>query len=160
MLQYVLSHTSLVYQFDLCDPARHFALVVPQRALQCPALMSAIYTASARHLCRLERYKRDGEVEYLGQRLPDLRSESAVEYHSDCINHLVQLSSDQDALYDEDLLAASVILRFYEEVDGQSFSFPLFTGSTRPEVCFPWKPSEAIHRRSSGLFSLHPWTEP
>ncbi|KAI9640840.1 hypothetical protein NHQ30_010681 [Ciborinia camelliae] len=108
---------TISFQFDLCDPARHFALVVPHRAKHCPALLNAIYTASARHLCRLGQYKKNGVVEYYGKQLPNLHMETAVEYHSKCIENLVSVSDDLDALYDENLLVASVILRFYEEVD-------------------------------------------
>lgn len=149
------------FKFDLCDPERHFALVVPQRASQCPTLLSAIYTASARHLCRLAQYRKDGVVEYLGKRLPDLRIETAVrdsqyvdksmkkgnshvqvEYHSECINHLVALSNDPEAVYDENLLAASVILRFYEEVDGNEYIFLAqsndFLNSNETDICSPF----------------------
>ena len=94
--------------------------MVPLRANNCPALLYAVYTASARHLCRLPKFRQKGEVEYLGKRLPDLCIETAVEYHSRCIEHLVSLSNNREALFDEDFLAASVILRFYEEVDGSS----------------------------------------
>jgi hypothetical protein len=93
---------------------------VPQRARHCPALLNAIYTASARHLCRVDEYRTDGIVEYQGKQLPDLQIETAVEYHSLCIEHLVSVSDDPKALFDENLLVASIILRFYEEVDGQS----------------------------------------
>ncbi|PQE27117.1 arca protein [Rutstroemia sp. NJR-2017a WRK4] len=103
--------------FDLCDPERHFALAVPHRAKHCPALLNAIYTASARHLCRLGQYRKNGCVEYQGKRLPNLQMETAVMYHSKCIEHLVSVSDDLEAVYDENLLVASVILRFYEEVD-------------------------------------------
>jgi hypothetical protein len=58
-------------------------------------------------------------VEYQGKQLPDLQIETAVEYHSLCIEHLVSVSDDPEALFDENLLVASIILRFYEEVDGQ-----------------------------------------
>ncbi|ESZ97486.1 hypothetical protein SBOR_2175 [Sclerotinia borealis F-4128] len=103
--------------FDLCDPERHFALVVPHRAKHCPALLNAIYTASARHLCRLGQYQKNGVVEYQGKKLLNLHVETAIEYHRKCIEHLVSASDDLEALYDENLLVASVILRFYEEVD-------------------------------------------
>lgn len=95
--------------------------MVPHRAKHCPALLNAIYTASARHICRLGQYKRNGIVEYHGKKLPSLRKESAVEYHSKCIEHLVSASDDLEVLYDENLLVASVILRFYEEIDGLLF---------------------------------------
>lgn len=57
-------------------------------------------------------------MEYVEKRLADLHIETAVEYHSRCIQHLVSVSDDPEAVYDENLLAASIILRFYEEVDG------------------------------------------
>ncbi len=104
-------------KFDLCDLERHFAFVVPQRARNCPALLNAIYTASARHLCRLDQYKKENAVEYLDKRLADLHIETAVEYHSRCIENLVSVSDDPEAVFDENLLVASIVLRFYEEVD-------------------------------------------
>ncbi len=116
---WVTHHTQeepyLPNQFDLCDPDRHFALVVPQRARECPALLNAIYTASARHLCRLDQYKKDNVITYLDKCLPDLQMETAIEYHSRCVS----VSDDPEAIYDENLLLASIILRFYEEVDGR-----------------------------------------
>ena len=96
-------------------------MTLPPRASQCPALLNAIYTASARHLCRLDKYRNKlNQIEYLGKQLPGLHFETAVEYHSRCIEHLIALSDDPAAIFDENLLAASVILRFYEEVDGMS----------------------------------------
>jgi hypothetical protein len=80
-------------------------------------LLNAIYTASARHLCRLDQYKKENAVEYLEKRLAGLHIETAVEYHSRCIEHLVSVSDDPEAVFDENLLVASIILRFYEEVD-------------------------------------------
>ncbi|RFU23792.1 hypothetical protein B7463_g12547, partial [Scytalidium lignicola] len=108
---------NLACWFDLCDPECHFSLIIPQRALQCPALLYAIYTASARHLCRLDQYRNGNNVEYLGKCLPDLKMETAVEYHSRCIECLVEMSNNEEAVYDENLLAASILLRFYDEVD-------------------------------------------
>ncbi|RDW80367.1 hypothetical protein BP5796_05065 [Coleophoma crateriformis] len=115
LLRYFIEN--LARWFDLCDPDNHFATVVPQRAISCPPLLYAIFTASARHLCRLPQHKVNGEVVYLGRRLPHLHKETAIEYHNKCIEHLVSLSSNADAVFDQNLLAASVILRFYEEVD-------------------------------------------
>jgi hypothetical protein len=107
--------TSLLYKFDLCDPERHFAFVVPQRARQCPALLNAIFTASARHLCRLDQYRKGDAVEYLDKRLADLYIETAVEYHRRCIEHLVSVSDDPEAVFDENILVASIILRFMKK---------------------------------------------
>ena len=51
--------------------------------------------------------------------LPNLSAESAIYYQNKCIPHLIQLSNNIDQVCEENLLAAAVILRFYEEVDGK-----------------------------------------
>lgn len=50
--------------------------------------------------------------------IPSVESEVALEYQNLCITHLMSLSGDEAEVQDEDLLAAAVILRFYEEIDG------------------------------------------
>jgi hypothetical protein len=95
-------------------------LIVPQRAGQCPALLNAIYAASARHLSRLDQYQKDHEVDYLRKRIPDIHPDTAIEYHNICIKYLVALTDHFPAVFDENLLAASVILRLYEELDGMT----------------------------------------
>ncbi|KAB8223602.1 hypothetical protein BDV33DRAFT_188710 [Aspergillus novoparasiticus] len=92
----------LAQWFDTCDPSKHFAKVVPQRAANCPALLHAIFSASARHLSR-SQYLRTNEALCLGKKLPFLGDDAALEY--------------QSFVADENLLAAAVIMRFYEEVD-------------------------------------------
>ncbi|KAE8333572.1 hypothetical protein BDV39DRAFT_199291 [Aspergillus sergii] len=106
----------LAQWFDTCDPSKHFAKVVPQRAANCPALLYAIFSASARHLSR-SQYLRTNEVLCLGKKLPFLGDDAALEYQSLCISHLMNLSGNPAEVADENLLAAAVILRFYEEVD-------------------------------------------
>lgn len=56
-------------------------------------------------------------IKYHDKILPDLKIETAVHYHNLCINHLVTIADDPESALDENLLAAAVILRFYEEVD-------------------------------------------
>ena len=103
--------------FDLCDPERHFALVVPHRARTCPPLLNAIFTASARHLTRLQKYKQHIGVQWNDYYLPDLTTESAIQYHNDCISNLIESSNDPEQMHNENLLAAASILRWHEEVD-------------------------------------------
>jgi hypothetical protein len=70
-------------------------------------------------------------VQYAGKVLPNLTPETAIYYHNRCIDHLVSLSDNPLEAKDENLLAAAVILRFYEEVDGEShipFPSPLVLG--------------------------------
>lgn len=43
-----------------------------------------------------------------------------LHYHNECIADLRHLASEPDAVMDEELLAAVVILRFYEELDSMS----------------------------------------
>ncbi|KAK6001804.1 hypothetical protein QM012_002294 [Aureobasidium pullulans] len=86
---------------DLCDRDRHFALVVPQRASQCPILLNAVFAASARHLSTISEF--DPIV--------------SNKYNQECLKHLIPKLSDADAIMDENLLAATVILRHLEELE-------------------------------------------
>lgn len=102
----------------MCDPARHFTLTVPQLARRCPPLLNAIFTAAARHVTRLPRYKTSsGVIKIYGIPLPDLNYETALRYHQACLAYLIELSKDPVHVQDETLLAAAVILRYYEELD-------------------------------------------
>jgi hypothetical protein len=104
--------------FDVADPSRHFTLVVPQRARRCPPLLNAVFTASARHLARMGKYKTaDGTIKYAGTRLSTLTGNTALEYHNATLAYLIPLSTDPLEVGNEDLLAAAVVLRFYEELD-------------------------------------------
>lgn len=131
----------------MCDPDRHFGLVVPQRAKHCPALLNAIYTASARHLCRLDQYRNNNEVKYLGNRMPELRTETAIEYHTRCIEHFAVVAHDSQATFDENLLAASIILRLYEEIDGMNAIFVSFNYDS---LIIGGTPCSPIQRRRLG----------
>lgn len=116
LLQYYIDHISM--WLDLCDPERHFHQVVPQRARSCPPLMNAILAASARHLTRVPKYRTEsGAVRYGGRTLHDLTDETALHYHSKCIQDLLELGANPEQTGNEDLLAAAIILRFYEEID-------------------------------------------
>ncbi|KAJ5202502.1 hypothetical protein N7449_004581 [Penicillium cf. viridicatum] len=56
-------------------------------------------------------------IHYGGKVLPNLTPESAIHYHNECIAYFISLSGHSHEAQDENLLAAAVILRFYEEVD-------------------------------------------
>lgn len=104
--------------FDICDPDRHFARMVPQRARNCPSLLHAILTASARHLTRMERCRKPGgRFSWKGALIPDLSDDTALHYHNRCIMELQSLSGDVEQIHNENLLAAAIVLRFYEEID-------------------------------------------
>ncbi|KAI5464676.1 hypothetical protein BGZ63DRAFT_412202 [Mariannaea sp. PMI_226] len=92
--------------FDLCDSDRHFATVVPRRAVQCPPLMNAVLAASAKRLSRISNFD-----PLVGDK-----------YHQNCLDALIPALSSTAAVMDENLLTAIVILRFMEELDVPSMS--------------------------------------
>ncbi|KAH6956800.1 hypothetical protein DER45DRAFT_506193 [Fusarium avenaceum] len=100
MLFYNFIHV-LAPLFDLCDSERHFATIVPRRAVICPPLMNAVLAASAKRLSRVDGF--DGLV---GDR-----------YHQNCLDALIPALSSTAAVMDENLLTAIVILRYMEELD-------------------------------------------
>ncbi|UQC88563.1 uncharacterized protein CLUP02_14088 [Colletotrichum lupini] len=107
--------------FDLCDEERHFQLVVVRRARSCQPLRDAIFAVAARHLCRHPKFRSEpgggGVVVYQRHLLPDLTPQSAFEYMLRCIPALHEVSSTQDEEYRENLAAAALILRQFEEMD-------------------------------------------
>ncbi|KAJ5083031.1 hypothetical protein N7532_012074 [Penicillium argentinense] len=103
--------------FDHCDDLRHFQLVVPVRAQQCPTVKNAIFAVAARRLCRLPQYSTPKGILYRGQLLPHLKKSSALEYMLRCIPDLVRFPEIQNPVHQENIMAATVILRQYEEMD-------------------------------------------
>ena len=103
--------------FDICDPERHFAGIVPHRARWCPPLKNAVLAASARHLTRVQESGAGHVYYYDGEIVPDLNDETALHYHNECIRDLLTRSMDPEQTRDASLLAAAIVLRFYEEID-------------------------------------------
>ncbi|KAL3484423.1 hypothetical protein BJX62DRAFT_54731 [Aspergillus germanicus] len=105
--------------FDTSDRDRHFAIVVPERAVLCPVLRYAVYTASAGHLIRLAQCRNGSpdNISFDGMPLPSLNPEAAIRYHDICSSHLIEISKDPKEEYNEDVLTAATILRFYEQID-------------------------------------------
>ncbi|PYI04294.1 hypothetical protein BO78DRAFT_373115 [Aspergillus sclerotiicarbonarius CBS 121057] len=104
--------------FDLCDPQRHFTTIVPQRARTCPPLLDAVLSASARHFSTLPSPQQlDITRKYGLQNGLTITEQSTLLYHNRCIAHLRSVSEEPNAIMDENLLAAVVTLRFYEELD-------------------------------------------
>ncbi|KAL6918493.1 hypothetical protein FSST1_009988 [Fusarium sambucinum] len=99
LMQYYITY--MCTWFDLCDSSRHFANIVPPRAASCPTLLNAIFALSSRHLSLVGSYD-----PYASDR-----------YHQACLKRLSTISSDPSALNDDDLLAATILLRTLEELD-------------------------------------------
>ncbi|KAF1729762.1 hypothetical protein CRV24_010302 [Beauveria bassiana] len=89
--------------FDLCDVSRQFALKVPLRAMSSPTLRNAIFALSSRHLSLRGQFD-----EYASTR-----------YHQECLRQLSSVSHGSPDLLDDNLLAATILLRTLEELDGQ-----------------------------------------
>lgn len=90
-------------QVDCCDEKYHFATEVPQRALNYPVIANAILALASRHLARVSGSE-------------DIKS---AEYMSECLRIMIPVLDDPLGALDENLLAAIVILRLYEEMDGK-----------------------------------------
>ncbi|PSN64869.1 hypothetical protein BS50DRAFT_497126 [Corynespora cassiicola Philippines] len=112
----------LAHAFDTTDRDSHYTLTVPQRAMHSPVLLYAICTASARHLASIWRRRHPSPIIYFrGVCLPELNDETAIHYHNICLQQLMTFSdtpaSEFNAIERADALAATTILRFYEQLD-------------------------------------------
>lgn len=87
---------------DVCDLCQSFETVVPPRAGSCRVLLNAIFALAAKHLAHTTDYD-----PYASDR-----------YHQECLNVLIPiLSHEQHTLSDENLFAATIILRVWEEME-------------------------------------------
>lgn len=72
--------------------------------MSCPTLLNAIFALTSRHLSLKE-----GQCdEWISN-----------QYHERCLRQLSSVSNDSNALLDDDLLAATVLLRTLEELEGR-----------------------------------------
>ncbi|KAK6193970.1 hypothetical protein LQW54_011899 [Pestalotiopsis sp. IQ-011] len=85
-------------RFDMCDAHRHFATVLPVRAMTCKPLVNALFALSAKFSADVDDY-------------------IAAEYYQRCLNSLVPMLDQPAALVNEDLFAAVVLLRSFEELE-------------------------------------------
>ncbi|KAE8365016.1 hypothetical protein BDV27DRAFT_157314 [Aspergillus caelatus] len=158
--------------FDICDPDRHFARVLPHRARNCPPLLQAILTASARHLTTSLKFKSPtGGYTWNGLVIPNLNKSTALHYHDNCIRSLLSLSGDLSRINSEDLLAAAIVLRFYEEIDSPLENntdkgvllrvLKIFVNAQLPSPdAFPCSLVETYHKHHHHHFSLVSNTSP
>lgn len=84
------------------DSRRTFAIEVPQKARTNRTLFSAMLALSARHLSRVS----------------DFCSWVSDQYYQECLHNLIPTLENDDSIADDCLLAATVILRLLEEMDG------------------------------------------
>ncbi|KAI1770643.1 hypothetical protein F4818DRAFT_255674 [Hypoxylon cercidicola] len=86
---------------DLCDPLRHFELVVPERAGVCHTLLNAIFAIAARHLSHTTGFD----------------PLASNRYHDECLKYLIPMLNHASTVSDENMFAATIILRMLEEMD-------------------------------------------
>ncbi|CZR69065.1 uncharacterized protein PAC_18966 [Phialocephala subalpina] len=87
--------------FDFLDPGRPFAIEVPQRARANRTLANAVFALSARHL--------SGTTVF---------DPLVADHHlQECLRTLIPTLEDSEAVMNDDILAALVILRMLEEMD-------------------------------------------
>lgn len=96
-------------QFDVTDLSRHFQITVPTRALSSAVLLNAVLACSSLHLCCLQSNVLEVESNL------DL----AELYHGKCVALLIPLMGDELSATNDDVLAAAVILRKFEELSGK-----------------------------------------
>ncbi|GLB18175.1 hypothetical protein AtubIFM61612_008066 [Aspergillus tubingensis] len=114
--------------FDIGDPSQSFTTIVPQRARTSPPLLDAVLSTSARHFSTLPQDQQLQITRRYG--LPHgltIDEPSTLHYHNRCIAHLRSVSTEPNAILDENLLAAVVTLRFYEELDTPFHPHPTTT---------------------------------
>ncbi|KAL1906886.1 hypothetical protein Sste5344_007330 [Sporothrix stenoceras] len=98
---------NLAIWLDLCEPSHQFGTIVPQRAANCTVLLNAILALSSKHLAHLGNFDRY----------------ASDHYHQECLNALIPMLSHEDTAADENLFAATIILRVWEEMEFKHSGF-------------------------------------
>lgn len=93
--------STLISQLDVYNSDTHFSVDVVERAPSCPLLLYACLAISARHLSHTT-----GTV----------RPQVADGYHERCIEILLPVLENRGEISIDILLAATVILRFFEQI--------------------------------------------
>ena len=107
-------------QFDTCDTHQHFRLEVPIRAATSTTLLYAIFALSSRHLAITSDYD----------------DFACDRYHQDCLASLIPTLSDPNAVMNDSLLAAIVLLRTLEELSGKLFLIEYKPSSQRNSLMY------------------------
>lgn len=92
------------WQFDSCDKQSHFGNEIPRRAAHYPVIRNAIFAVSSRHLSLLAGTE-DNE---------------SPQHVSECLRILITALEDPLGHFDENLLAAVILLRTHEELSGKT----------------------------------------
>ena len=90
------------HQFDFCDETRRFEIEVPRRARTCQSLLDAIFAVSSRHLGTIRK---------------DFDPYLADFFYQRCLQNLIPELDKEGSTCNDNLLAATVILRLLEELN-------------------------------------------
>jgi hypothetical protein len=105
------------FQLDLCDPVRSFETIVPHRASTCTVLINAIFALSSRHMSHIQKIESDGRAD--PKHVDPL---STLRYGNLCSVKLRPVLEYDETMSDENMFAAAIILRVWEEMDGRPTS--------------------------------------
>ncbi|KAL4742735.1 hypothetical protein BDV11DRAFT_216810 [Aspergillus similis] len=134
------------------------------RARSNPTLLDAILAVSARHFSTLSTVQKthilrvyclsDTQIQESDLNITE---ETVIHYHSRCIAELRVLASEPQAVMDEDLLAAVVVLRFFEELDNPFTSPPTETALQGLHVFLRAQASSALSCPGPGVRQAAFW---
>lgn len=99
-------------KFDVTNPYDHFRVVVPERAQRSEVILNAVLAISSLHH-NSALSAQDESARRVDPVLADV-------YHTKCIGMLITLINEELSATNDDVLAAAVILRKFEEMRGQS----------------------------------------
>ncbi|KAN0099556.1 hypothetical protein V8E51_013331 [Hyaloscypha variabilis] len=86
---------------DSLDSDRHFAIDIPRRAGNVPVILNAILASASRHIAWISK----------------IEDTESGRYHDKCLQILIPLLDSPVDVLDDNLFAAIIILRQYEEYD-------------------------------------------
>jgi hypothetical protein len=102
---------------DCTDATRQFTLGVPEKVKHCSVLCHAVLSFAARH------------------RREDAIADAAYQR---CIALLIDRLNEPSASHDETLLCAIVILRFYEQLNGKSYTPCVYAPANTHSTFYYW----------------------
>ncbi|KAF7194924.1 Transcription activator AMTR1 [Pseudocercospora fuligena] len=101
---------------DVCDLSCHMTHELPRRAMQKPMVLYSLLAVSSRHLAIATNQPEPAEASF---------------YHGQCLKLVIEQLSGPESSYDDSLLATTVCLRIYEEIEHVSDEYLHLHGTSR-----------------------------
>ncbi|KAI5253972.1 hypothetical protein E4T42_02538 [Aureobasidium subglaciale] len=99
LMQHFMEH--LAPSIDVCSQDQVFGRLVPRMAFLSPILLTSIFAVASKHISKTI----------------EMTDPSPETYFQETLDHLIPVLNEPDALIEDYILAAVVILRFMEEMD-------------------------------------------